>query len=229
MAQQLENGDASKAERDLRAAEQALREALQRGASDEEIKKLMEQLREAANRFMSEMARNSPDSSPEDQNLQAQDLDKMMDQMEDAARNGSREDAQAMLDQMQEMFENMRSAQRWPGKPGRTRDAQADRRAREAPSRPAGFARRHIPQRPEGPRAQAGAAQPIVPDRAGRPAGATGPGWLERARPERQRFRPVRRSRTRIRRTRTNRSSAIASRSYATVSPNCSASSRASA
>ena len=31
--------------------------------------------------------------------------------MEDAARNGSREDAQAMLDQMQEMFENMRSAQ----------------------------------------------------------------------------------------------------------------------
>ncbi len=112
MAQQLENGDASKAERDLRAAEQALREALQRGASDEEIRKLMQQLREAANRFMSEMARNSrPDSNPEDRNLQAQDLDKMLDKMEDMARNGSREDAQAMLDQMQEMFENMRSAQ----------------------------------------------------------------------------------------------------------------------
>ena len=73
MAQQLENGDASKAERDLRAAEQALREALQRGASDEEIKKLMQQLREAANRFMSEMARNAPDSNPEDQNLQSKD------------------------------------------------------------------------------------------------------------------------------------------------------------
>jgi uncharacterized protein (TIGR02302 family) len=111
MAQQLENGDASQAQRDLRAAEQALREALQRGASDEEIKKLMQQLREAANRFMSEMARNSPDSNPEDQNLQAQDLNKLMDQMENEARNGSREDAQAMLDQMQEMFENMRSAQ----------------------------------------------------------------------------------------------------------------------
>ncbi len=112
MAQQLEDGDASKSARDLRAAEQALREALQRGASDEEIRKLMQQLREAANRFMSEMARNAPsDSSPEDQKLQAQDLDKMMNQMEDAARNGSREDAQAMLDQMQEMFENMRSAQ----------------------------------------------------------------------------------------------------------------------
>jgi uncharacterized protein (TIGR02302 family) len=119
MAQQIENGDASKSERDLRAAEQALREALQRGASDEEIRKLMQQLREAANRLMNEMARNAqPDSNPEDQNLQAQDLNKMMDQMEDAARNGSREDAQAMLDQMQEMFENMRSAQDDKESPG---------------------------------------------------------------------------------------------------------------
>ena len=111
MAQQIEDGDATKSARDLRAAEQALREALQRGASDEEIRKLMQQLREAANRFMSEMARNSqPDSNPpENQNLQAQDLNKLLDQMEDTARNGSREDAQAMLDQMQEMFENMRS------------------------------------------------------------------------------------------------------------------------
>jgi uncharacterized protein (TIGR02302 family) len=111
MALQIEDGDATQAERDLRAAEQALREALQRGASDEEIRKLMEQLREAARRFMSEMARSAPDANPEDQNLQAQDLDKLLNQMEDTARNGSREDAQAMLDQMQEMFENMRGAQ----------------------------------------------------------------------------------------------------------------------
>ena len=111
MAQQIEDGDASQAERDLRAAEQALREALQRGASDEEIRKLMKELREAAKRFMSEMARNAePNANPDDQNLQAQDLDKLLDRMEDTARNGAREDAQAMLDQMQEMFENMRSA-----------------------------------------------------------------------------------------------------------------------
>ena len=111
MAQQIEDGDASQAERDLRAAEQALREALQRGASDEEIRKLMKELREAARRFMSEMARNAePNASPDDQNLQAQDLDKLLDRMEDTARNGAREDAQSMLDQMQEMFENMRSA-----------------------------------------------------------------------------------------------------------------------
>ena len=119
MAQQIEDGDASQAERDLRAAEQALREALQRGASDQEIRKLMDQLREAAKRFMSEMARNNqPDANAQDQNLQAQDLDKLLDQMEDKARNGSREDAQAMLDQMQEMFENMRSARDGEESPG---------------------------------------------------------------------------------------------------------------
>ena len=120
MAQQLEDGDATQAQRDLRAAEQALREALQRGASDQEIRKLMQQLRDAANRFMSEMARNSPpmDTNAQDQNLQAQDLDRLLDQMEDTARNGSREDAEAMLDQMQEMFENMRSAREAQESPG---------------------------------------------------------------------------------------------------------------
>jgi uncharacterized protein (TIGR02302 family) len=108
MAQQIEDGDATQAERDLRAAEQALREALQRGASQEEIRKLMQALREAAQRFANEMAKDA-EQSPQDSQEQAQDLDKLMDRMEDAARNGTREDAQAMLDQLQEMFENMRS------------------------------------------------------------------------------------------------------------------------
>ena len=110
IAQSLENGDATAAERDLRAAEQALRDALKRGASDDEIKKLMDQLREAAKRFANEMAQKS-DQTAQDQDAQSQDLDKLMDRMEDAARNGSREEAQAMLDQLQNMFENMRSAQ----------------------------------------------------------------------------------------------------------------------
>jgi uncharacterized protein (TIGR02302 family) len=111
MAQQIEDGDASQAERDLRAAEQALREALKRGATEDEIRKLTQELREAAKRFMSEMANKAePDATADDQSQQGQDLDKLMDRMEDAARNGAREDAEAMLDQMQEMFENMRDA-----------------------------------------------------------------------------------------------------------------------
>ena len=113
MAQQIEDGDASQAQRDLRAAEKALREALKRGASDDEIKKLMQDLREAAKRFAGEMARKAErngEQSQEESSQEAQDLDKLMDRMEEAARNGTREQAEAMLDQMQEMFENMRSA-----------------------------------------------------------------------------------------------------------------------
>ena len=59
IAQQIEDGDVSRAERDLRAAEKALREALKRGASEDEIKKLMQDLREAAKRFAGEMARKA--------------------------------------------------------------------------------------------------------------------------------------------------------------------------
>ena len=113
IAQQIEDGDASKAERDLRAAETALREALKRGASEDEIKKLMQELREAAKRLAGEIARKAErngEQSPQEFNEQAQDLDKLLDRMEETARNGTREEAEAMLDQMQEMLENMRSA-----------------------------------------------------------------------------------------------------------------------
>ena len=114
MALQIEEGDSTQAQRDLRAAEQALREALKRGASDEEIRKLMQTLRDAAQRFAAEMAEKAErngDQSPQDSNQQVQSLDKMMDQLEQTARNGSREEAEAMLDQMQDMLENMQSAE----------------------------------------------------------------------------------------------------------------------
>ena len=120
IAKQIEDGDASKAERDLRAAEKALREALRRGASEDEIKKLMQELRDAAKRFAGEMARNAErngEQAPQESNEQAQDLDKLMDRMDETARNGTREQAEAMLDQMQEMLENLRSADEYQESP----------------------------------------------------------------------------------------------------------------
>ena len=56
MALRIENGDLSDAERDLRAAEQQLREALQRNAPEEEIRKLSENLRAAMDKFLQELA-----------------------------------------------------------------------------------------------------------------------------------------------------------------------------
>jgi uncharacterized protein (TIGR02302 family) len=111
MALRIEEGDASQAQRDLRAAEQRLREALQRGASDEEIRQLMKELRDAAQRFASELAQQQPQDGQETpEAMDEKDLNALMDKMEDTARNGARQDAQAMLDQLQDMFENLKSA-----------------------------------------------------------------------------------------------------------------------
>ncbi|HEY1941045.1 MAG TPA: TIGR02302 family protein [Roseiarcus sp.] len=112
MAVQIEDGDASQAQRDLRAAEQRLREALQRGASDDEIRKLTKELRDAAERYMRDLAQQNPNAEPDANGspMEQKDLESMLDRLEDTARNGAREDAQAMLDQLQNMFENMRGA-----------------------------------------------------------------------------------------------------------------------
>lgn len=122
MALRVEEGDLSEAERELRAAQQALREALNRGATEEEIKQLMNQLRAALDRFLREFAeqqRNDPnadqqaqDRNNRDQEITSQDLQRMLDQMEKMAREGNQADAQRMLDQMQRMLENLRSARR---------------------------------------------------------------------------------------------------------------------
>jgi uncharacterized protein (TIGR02302 family) len=121
MALRLEDGDASQAQRDLRAAEQRLREALDRGADDAELRKLTQELRDAAERYMRDLAQQAPQQPNDaDAQLPQQDLESMLDRMEDMARNGARQDAEAMLDEMQTMFENMRGA-----------DAQEDQASRE--------------------------------------------------------------------------------------------------
>jgi uncharacterized protein (TIGR02302 family) len=128
MALQIEDGDASQAERDLRAAEQRLREALDRGASDEEIRELMKELRAAAENFARELAENAQRQQGEEQDsdsetLDQQDLQSLLDRMEDSARGGDRAQAQAMLDQLQNLFENLRGA-----KQGRASRAQREMR-----------------------------------------------------------------------------------------------------
>ncbi len=115
----IEDGDLSAAERRLRDAQERLSKALEDGASDEEIAKLMDELRQAMNQFMQEMAeqmaknQQNQQSMPMDPNMQAlrqQDLDRMMDQIEDLARSGSRDEARRLLEEMQRMMNNLQMA-----------------------------------------------------------------------------------------------------------------------
>lgn len=125
MALQIEDGDLSDVDRELKAAQDALREALQRGASDEEIKRLMDNLRAALDKFMqalTEQLRRQDQSGdrPLDRNarvVRPQDLKKMLDRMENLAKSGARDAARKMLDEMQAMLDSLSRSQQAQGNP----------------------------------------------------------------------------------------------------------------
>src|SRR5690606_33052349 len=116
IAVRIEDGDLSQTARDLRAAQEALRQALERGASEEEIRRLTEELRAALDRHLREMAeqmRRNPDMqapvNPNARMVRPQDLQRMIDQMEQFAQRGAREEAQRMLDELQRLLENLQT------------------------------------------------------------------------------------------------------------------------
>ncbi|MGE0765969.1 MAG: TIGR02302 family protein [Hyphomicrobiaceae bacterium] len=116
VALRLEDGDLSDAERALREAQEELSKALQDGASDEEIQRLMNQLREALNNFMEQLqrqAQNQPMEFPKNLSpnniIRQQDLERMMRDIENMARQGSRDQAQQMLSQLRDMLEQLQN------------------------------------------------------------------------------------------------------------------------
>ncbi len=126
LAVTIEDGNISDVEKALRAAQEALKEALERGASDEEIKKLTDQLRAALDQFMRQLAeqlRNNPQqlARPLDQNtrvMRQQDLNNMIERMERLSRSGNKDAAKQLLDQLQQMLENLQMAQPGQGDDG---------------------------------------------------------------------------------------------------------------
>ncbi len=117
MAVDIEDGDMADAQEALRNAENALRQALQNGASDQEIRQLMDKLRDAMGRYMQAMRdqlRNSQQLtrplSPNTRVLSQRDLQNMLDRLENLARSGDKQAAQALLQQLEQMMENMQMA-----------------------------------------------------------------------------------------------------------------------
>jgi uncharacterized protein (TIGR02302 family) len=118
MATQLEDGNVSQAEQALRQAQEQLRQALERGANDEELKKLMDQLRAAMDKYLQalaeEMKKNPQQlARPLDRNtrmLSQQDLKSMLDRLENLARSGNKDAARQLLEQLQSMLENLQTA-----------------------------------------------------------------------------------------------------------------------
>src|SRR6202011_1221668 len=131
LAVTIEDGDITDVDKALRAAQDALKQALERGATDEEIKKLTDNLRAALDNFLRQLAaqlRNHPAQlgHPLDAHtkmLSQQDLKNMLDRMERMSKSGDKEAAKQLLEQLQQMLENLQMAQ--PGQSGDSEMEQA--------------------------------------------------------------------------------------------------------
>jgi len=120
-ALRIEDGRLSVAERDLRRIQNALMKALAEGASDKELDRLMRELRRAIARFMQalrEQMRHNPNAQkpvefdPSTMRLfRTEDLNRMLNQIRDLMRAGSRQAARELLARLQQMLQGMRSMQ----------------------------------------------------------------------------------------------------------------------
>jgi uncharacterized protein (TIGR02302 family) len=115
----LEDGGVSMAMRDLRELQRQLEDALNNGASQEEIERLMNQVQEAMNKYLENMRQQLQEAmkngmqmqrlSPNGLKLSQQDLNQMLNDARKMAQSGSRESAKQMLDRLQQMLENLQA------------------------------------------------------------------------------------------------------------------------
>jgi hypothetical protein len=121
----IEDGDLSLTAQALRDAQEALRQALENDAPDEEIAQLAKELREAMQKFLqalAEEARRNPQMGnlPPDADmkvLRSQDLERMLGRIEDLAKSGARDAARQLLSELQNMLENLQAGRPMMGDP----------------------------------------------------------------------------------------------------------------
>lgn len=116
IARYIEDGNLSTAEKRLRDAQDKLSEALKNKASDEEIAKLMQELREAMKQYLAELSKRMQNqdtarmSQQAQRMMRSQDFENMLNQLENLSRSGNREEAQRLLNEMQRMMNNLQTA-----------------------------------------------------------------------------------------------------------------------
>lgn len=117
IALQIEYGDLADARERLRRAQDRLAEAIENGASDEEIAELMQELREAMEDYMRQLAEQQGDQNQqqaqngESQEITSQDLQDMLDRLQELMEQGRMAEAEQLLQQLRQMMENMQMAQ----------------------------------------------------------------------------------------------------------------------
>lgn len=115
LALQLEDEALELARQRLEAAREALRQALERGASEEEIERLVEEMRQAMNDYLNALAQSGQSAEGEPprnaQQLEQSDLDQMLDAIRDLSQQGANNAARQMLSDLENLLNNLRLSQ----------------------------------------------------------------------------------------------------------------------
>ena len=114
----VEEGDLASAQERLRRAQDRLDEAIKNGASPEEIQDLMEEMRQALDNYMQELAEES-ERNGEEQTSQngpsmemSQDqLQQMLDKLQQLMEEGKTAEAAELMEKLRQFMENMQVAQ----------------------------------------------------------------------------------------------------------------------
>lgn len=122
LALRLDDQGVSLAERDLRSIEQAIQDAIARGASAAEMEALLDQYTAAMNEYLQSMlqqmdaenAADLPGLDPSAASLEINDLDRMLAQIRQLLQSGQTAEAQQLLSKLQEMMANLRQNQGQP-------------------------------------------------------------------------------------------------------------------
>ena len=116
LALKIEDGSMSDAEQAMKDAQDRLAKALENGASEKEIAALVQELKEAMNKYLQEMQKNASedgekqgDEDGQQGSMSQEDIDRMMQELEENAKNGSREEAERLLAEMKELMEQLQS------------------------------------------------------------------------------------------------------------------------
>ena len=108
----IEDGDVNDAKERLKRAQERLAEAIDNGATQEEIAELMEELREATQAYIKELGENaeeadSPSAGQESDSVSEDEIQEMMDEIQRLMDEGRMDEAMELLQELQELLENL--------------------------------------------------------------------------------------------------------------------------
>ena len=113
----IEEGDLASARARLDRAQDRVDEAIRRGASPEEIADLMQELRDALQEYMRQLAQEPREGSdqtaqnPQGQSMSQDQLQQLLDRLQELMENGDTAQAAELMQQLRDFMQNMQIAE----------------------------------------------------------------------------------------------------------------------